>query len=72
MNSFWLPTTRSVIQEVTKETDRLHAALCAAGYNIRWLLRLIGVIRSPVTARWLNRSWIVIAGWHPGNAWVVV
>ena len=22
--------------------DRLHAVLCAAGYNIRWLLRMIG------------------------------
>ena len=21
--------------------DRLHAVLCAAGYNIRWLLRMI-------------------------------
>ncbi|MCP2807316.1 hypothetical protein NK913_23900, partial [Salmonella enterica subsp. enterica serovar Typhimurium] len=24
------------------EGDALHAVLCAAGYNIRWLLRMIG------------------------------
>ena len=24
-----------------EEGDRLHAVLCAAGYNIRWLLRMI-------------------------------
>ena len=24
-----------------KTGDRLHAVLCAAGYNIRWLLRMI-------------------------------
>ncbi len=24
-----------------EQGDRLHAVLCAAGYNIRWLLRMI-------------------------------
>jgi len=47
--------------------DRLHAVLCAAGYNIRWLLRMIG--RKSITflaviflclqqARSQGRSWL--------------
>ena len=50
-----------------EEGDRLHALLCAAGYNIRWLLRMIAkkglrgslrLIESTGTRsalRWLNR-----------------
>ena len=40
--------------------DRLHAVLCAAGYNIRWLLRVIvlkglrALLRLLQPARWPN------------------
>ena len=55
--------------------DRLHAVLCAAGYNIRWLLRMI--VRKGVTflqsvflclqqASILDRSWVAAA-----MAWVI-
>ena len=38
--------------------DALHAVLCAAGYNIRWLMRAI--VRKRITilfARWIQRVW---------------
>ena len=38
--------------------EALHAVLCAAGYNIRWLMRAI--VRKRITilfARWIQRVW---------------
>ena len=44
--------------------DRLHAVLCAAGYNIRWLLRMIG--RKEVTfLRQLYLRLCMVAGVSP-------
>lgn len=62
-----------------EEGDRLHAVLCAAGYNIRWLLRmiakkglraflrLIGMTEIPAAGGWFNRIWssITPADAHP-------
>jgi IS5 family transposase len=58
-----------------EQGDRLHAVLCAAGYNIRWLLRMI--VKKGVTflrsvflclqqASVLGRSWVAAA-----IAWVI-
>jgi hypothetical protein len=50
--------------------DRLHALLCAAGYNIRWLLRMIvrkgvaflqSVLLCLLQASVLGRSWVAAA-----------
>lgn len=44
--------------------DRLHAARCAASYNIRWLLRMIA--RKEVTFLWrLNLRLCTVAGVSP-------
>jgi IS5 family transposase len=52
-----------------EEGDRLHAVLCAAGYNIRWLLRMIAkkgltaflrlleITGIPAVGSWLSRIW---------------
>ena len=34
-----------------EQGDRLHAVLCAAGYNIRWLLRMIAKMWVPFLQR---------------------
>lgn len=62
-----------------EEGDRLHAVLCAAGYNIRWLLRMIAkkglraflrlieMAAIPTVGRWLHKIWpaIMPVGSHP-------
>ena len=51
--------------------DRLHAVLCAAGYNIRWLLRMIvkkGITFLAQLLLRLRMAWAlraVGAGWSP-------
>lgn len=50
-----------------KEGDALHAVLCAAGYNIQWLLRMI--VKKGVTFLWgiylrLCQRAAIAAGWH--------
>jgi IS5 family transposase len=37
-----------------EEGDRLHGVLCAAGYNIRWLLRMIAIATAGC---WFSRIW---------------
>jgi IS5 family transposase len=45
---------------LTGETgDRLHAVLCAAGYNIRWLLRMIA--KKGIAPCW--RFFCACCGW---------
>ena len=58
--------------------DRLHALLCAAGYNIRWLLRMIvrkgvaflqSVLLCLYQASVLGLSWVAAAvAWATGSA----
>jgi hypothetical protein len=46
-----------------EQGDRLHAVLCAAGYNIRWLLRMMA--KKGVTFLWrlyLRLRWLACGG----------
>ena len=47
-----------------EQGDSLHAVLCAAGYNIRWLLRMIAkkrvafLLRLYLFLRWVTFGWL--------------
>ena len=45
--------------------DVMHAVLCAAGYNLRWLLRAI--VRLGIPPLFLRPRWRWLAGWEWGS-----
>ena len=48
--------------------DRLHAVLCAAGYNLKWLLRMIAKKGVP----FLQALFLRLKNGSHQNAWVAV
>ncbi|WJJ94441.1 transposase [Neopusillimonas aromaticivorans] len=56
-----------------EEGDRLHAVLCAAGYNLKWLLRMIAKKGCPSCMRFLRlkkgtavRALLTALAWEAG------